>query len=64
MFPGTPLDWLVMRALTVDQNIIIKPADKGSCVMVWDRKDYLAEADSQLKDNERPMKIVVLRMQI
>ena len=64
MFPGTPLDWLVMRALTVDQNIIIKPADKGSCVVVWDRKDYLAEADSQLKDNERPMKIVVLRMQI
>ena len=64
MFPGTPLDWLLMRALTVDQNIIIKPADKGSCVMVWDRKDYLAEADSQLKDNERPMKIVVLRMQI
>ena len=64
MFPGTPLDWLVMRALTVDPNIIIKPADKGSCVMVWDRKDYLAEADSQLKDNERPMKIVVLRMQI
>ena len=64
MFPGTPLDWLVMRALTVDQNIIIKPADKGSCVMVWDRKDYLAEEDSQIKDNERPMKIVVLRMQI
>ena len=64
MFPCTPLDWLVMRALTVDQNIIIKPADKGSCVVVWDRKDYLAEADSQLKDNERPMKIVVLRMQI
>ena len=64
MFPGTPLDWLVMRALTVDPNIIIKPADKGSCVMVWDRKDYLAEADSQLKDNERPMKIVVLGMQI
>ena len=59
MLPGIPLDcnlsqkeWLAMRGLTVGQNIIIKPTDKGSCVMVWDRKDYLAEADSQLKDNE------------
>ena len=41
-----------MRGLAEDQNTIIKPADKGSCVVVWDRGDYLAEADRQLKDNE------------
>ena len=41
-----------MRGLAEDQNIIIKPADKGSCVVVQDRGDYLAEADRQLKDNE------------
>ena len=41
-----------MRGLAEDQNIIIKPADKGSSVVVWDRGDYLAEADRQLKDNE------------
>ena len=59
MLSGTPFDynlskeeWLALRGLAEDQNIIIKPADKGSCVVVWDRGDYLAEADRQLKDNE------------
>ena len=59
VLPGTPLDynlskeeWLAMRGLAEDQNIIIKLADKGSCVVVWDQGDYLAEADRQLKDNE------------
>ena len=59
VLPGTPLDynlskeeWLAMRGLVEDRNIIIKPADKGSCVVVWDREDYTAEADRQLKDNE------------
>ena len=41
-----------MRGLAEDRNIIIKPADKGSYVVVWDREDYLAEADRKLKDNE------------
>ena len=41
-----------MRSLAEDQNIIAKPADKGSCVVVWNRGDYLAEADKQLKDDE------------
>ena len=37
-----------MRGLPEDRNIIIKPADKGSCVVVWDQEDYIAEADRQL----------------
>ena len=45
-------EWLAMRILAEDQNIIIKPADKGSCVVVWDREHYIAEADRQFKDNE------------
>ena len=59
MLPGTPLDYnlskeesLAMRGLAEDRNIIIKPADKGSCVVVLDREGYIAEADRQLKDNE------------
>ena len=59
VLPGTPLDynlskgeWLATRGLAEDPNIIIKPADKGSCAVVWDRKDYIAEAFRQLKDNE------------
>ena len=58
VLPGTPLDynlskeeWLAMRGLAEDRNIIIKPADKGSCVVVWSREDYVAEADRQLEDN-------------
>ena len=29
---------------------MIKKADKGSNVMVWDRYDFIAEAKKQLKD--------------
>ena len=64
VLPGTPLDynlskeeWLDwkngrMRGLAGDHNIIIKPADKGSFAVVWDREDYIADADRQFKDNE------------
>ena len=38
-----------MRGIAEDRNIIIKPADKGSCVVLWDHKDYLAEAEKQLQ---------------
>ena len=39
-------------SLRNDPTIIIKEADKGSCVVVWDREDYLKEADSQLSDTD------------
>ena len=35
-----------------DPSIIIKEADKGSGVVVWDKQDYLAEAEKQLGDKE------------
>ena len=31
-----------------DKNIIIKGTDKGSAVVVWDREDYIKEAEKQL----------------
>ena len=40
-----------MRGLAENRSIVIKPADKGSCVVVWDKLDYLAEAENHLKDN-------------
>ena len=46
----TKEEWLAMRNLAEDRSIIIKPADKGSCVVVWDREDYLAEGYKQLWD--------------
>ena len=41
-----------MRSLENDRNVIIKPADKGSSIVVWDRLDYLAEAEKQLSDSK------------
>ena len=35
-----------------DKNIIIKSADKGSAVVVWDRGDYIKEAEKQLGDKD------------
>ena len=47
----TKNEWLTMRGLAEDMSIIIKPADNGSCVVVWDRADYLAEAENHLSDS-------------
>ena len=35
-----------------DKNIVIKGADKGSAVVVWDRKDYIKEAEKQWGDSD------------
>ena len=39
-----------MTALANDRSIVIKKADKGSCVVVWDRNAYIGEAEKQLSD--------------
>ena len=44
-------EWVCLRALSNDRSIVIKKADKGSCVVVWDRTDYLTEAENQLNDS-------------
>ena len=43
---------LALNSLRDDTSIIIKEADKGSGVVVWDREDYLKEAEKQLGDKE------------
>ena len=43
-------EWDAIRSLADDRRIVIKRADKGSCVVIWDRKDYLLEAEKQLKN--------------
>ena len=39
-----------LKNLQKDRSVIIKPADKRSSVVVWDREDYLAEGYKQLND--------------
>ena len=43
-------EWQAIRALADDSTIVIKRADKGSCVVVWVRMYYLLEAGKQLSD--------------
>ena len=40
--------YLTMRNLQNLQSVVIKPAEKGSAVVVWDKTDYLKEAERQL----------------
>ena len=32
-------EWQAIRSLAEDRSIVIKKADKGSCVLIWDRLD-------------------------
>ena len=41
-----------LHLLHDDPSIIIKEADKGSAVIVWDKEDYLKAANSQLSDKD------------
>ena len=41
-----------LYSLKDDPSIIIKGANKGSVFAVWDREDYLEEANRQLDDKE------------
>ena len=40
-----------------DTSIIIKEADKGSVVVIWDKEDYLKEAEEQLSCKEMYEKV-------
>ena len=45
-------------SLRNDPTIIIKEADKGSGIVIWDREDYLKEAQKQLGETEVYEKLV------
>ena len=39
-----------LQDLMKDKNIIIKPADKGSAIVIWSRGDYLKECNQHLSN--------------
>ena len=43
-------EWQAVRSLDNDRNIVIKKAGKGSCVIIWNRSDYIIKAEKQLID--------------
>ena len=49
-FNLTREEYLTMHNLEEDRNVMIKPADKGSPVVIGCQNDYLKEAEKQLSD--------------
>ena len=43
---------IALKSLQNRTDIVIKPADKGSAVVVMSREDYVAEANRQLSDDQ------------
>ena len=37
-----------LHDLMYDKNIVFKPADKGSAIVIWDKQDYLKKCELQL----------------
>ena len=38
-------EWQTVRYSANDRNTVIKKGDKGSCVVIWGRLDYIMEAE-------------------
>ena len=53
----TTKERLALRTLMRDRSIVIKPADKGSSIVIMDRKDYLLEGYKQLSDRTFYMRV-------
>ena len=52
-YPNLPIDEReALESLRNDTDIIIKPADKGSAIVIWGKADYLLEAELQLGDTD------------
>ena len=43
-------EWKPLKNFTLDRNILIKDAYKGTLLVVWDRTDYILEAEKHLND--------------
>jgi hypothetical protein len=46
----TPGERVAIKELRTNENIVIKPADKGSAVIILNRLDYLKEGYKQLSE--------------
>ena len=44
-------EWGAIRSLTDYRSIVIKKAEKGLAIVIWDRDDYAKEAQKQLGDS-------------
>ena len=49
-----------MPNIQYDRNAIIKPAEKGSAVVIWNGNDYFKEAEKQLSDKSAYLETKVI----
>ena len=49
--------FLAIKSLSQNHNIVIKPADKGSGIVVMNREDYIKEGECQLHDEKFYQKV-------
>ena len=47
-----------LKAVVNDETIVIKPADKGLAIIIWDCEDYEKEAQSKLYEEKVYEKVV------
>ena len=59
-FNLTREEYLTIHNLQSNKNAIIKPADKKSVVVVWDRNDYFKVAGKQLSDRSTYLETKVI----
>ena len=45
-------EWKAIRSLQNDKNIVMKKADEGFCVVIWDCTNYIAETEKQLSNKD------------
>ena len=46
----TKRERLALKTLRDDENIMVLPADKGKCMVIMERKEYLEKMEEKLKD--------------
>ena len=49
-------EWKTLTGLAADETTVIKGADKGCSMVVWDRSEYLHEASRLLQDQNIDVK--------
>ena len=45
-------EWIAINTLRRNENIVIKPADKGGNVVIMNKEDYIQEGLRQLSDHD------------
>ena len=46
-----------VRNLVDDRNIVTKKSENCSCIIIWERNDYITEAENQLKNEQAYKKV-------